>query len=54
MKYSLSEDDIELIIEALSKLTGGYFAIGGLTSAQNLAISQRVEQIKAKLNNETK
>lgn len=48
MKYQLTEEDIELIVKALEGMKeSGYMYASD--SARELAVKQRIEQIKEKL-----
>ena len=51
MKVELSKEDVVLINEALDKLNNSGVLDSLMSSAQRLAIDQRVNQIKEKLEN---
>lgn len=48
MKYELNQEDVELIAKALEELQHSLFYQS--SSAKDLAVCQRVKQIKDKLN----
>lgn len=51
MKYDLDQEDIDLILKALDGLTTGGILFYN-RDAKDLAIEQRINQIKVKLKNE--
>jgi len=49
MKYELTKEDVELVNKALDSLKAGYGIMAIISDPQKMAIAQRVEQIKQKL-----